>query len=186
LWQGDGTRYVKSAEALVTLAQLHLVLSMASASDGVLQCGRLFPSTVLNIFKNADADKDGIVSGKEAVDFFSSTGVDKQHLRSVWNIVTDSQPGGLTPVHFSRALRLISLLQTGCEFTDEFIAKALHPQTGLQLPEPQMGSQYLKPPRVTSVRSVDHCMVQCTSPVLPAHAFAGNGLRYLCGMAVSS
>ena len=116
---------------------------MSSASEGVLQCGRLFPGTVLSIFKNADRNGDGVVSGAEAVDFFNATGVDKKHLRSVWDVATESQPGGLNPAQFSRALRLISLLQTGCELTDEFAAKALHPQTGLQLPDPKIGAQYL-------------------------------------------
>jgi hypothetical protein len=123
---------------------------MAASLEGVLQCGRYFPSTVLSIFRNADVDQDGIVSGNEAVTFFASTGVDKKYLRSVWDIATDSQAGGLTPQHFSRALRLISLLQTGCEFKKEFIDKALHPQTGLQLPDPRLGSDYLKPPELPS------------------------------------
>lgn len=112
--------------------------------DGVLQCGSLFPTTVYSVFRAADIDKDGIVSGNEAVAFFQSTGVDKSYLKSVWDLATDSQPGGLTPAHFSRALRLISLLQAGCQLTDEFVKKALHPQTGLQLPDPKFGSQYLQ------------------------------------------
>lgn len=119
---------------------------MAASADGVLQCGAFFPSTVLAIFNNADVNKDGIVSGPEAVEFFASTGVEKQHLRSVWSLATQDQPGGLTPAHFSRALRLISLLQTGCEFKEEYIEKALHPQMGLRLPDPQIGRQFMKPP----------------------------------------
>lgn len=112
--------------------------------EGILQCGSLFPTTVLSVFRAADVDKDGVVSGNEAVAFFQSTGVDKSYLKSVWDLATDSQPGGLTPVHFSRALRLISLLQTGCQLTDGFVSKALHPQTGLQLPDPKFGDRYLE------------------------------------------
>ena len=129
--------------------------AMSSELDGILQCGRLIPGTVLGVFRNADRDGNGIVSGNEAVEFFSSTGVDKKHLKAVWDLATEKQPGGLTPAQFSRALRLISLLQTGCQLTDDFVAKALDPQTGLRLPQPRMGPQYLgaapatvRPPRV--------------------------------------
>jgi hypothetical protein len=117
---------------------------MQGVPEGVLQCGRLFPGTVMGIFRNADVNKDGIVSGSEAIEFFNSTGIDKKHLKDIWDIATESQPGGLTPAQFSRALRLVSLLQTGCVFTDEFISKALHPQTGLQLPDPKIGAHYLR------------------------------------------
>jgi hypothetical protein len=117
---------------------------MQDSIEGVLQCGHLFPATVLGIFRNADMNQDGIVSGNEAVEFFASTGVDKKYLHALWERATDSKPGGLTPAHFSRALRLVSLLQTGCDFTDDFIAKALHPTTGLRLPDPKVGSKYMK------------------------------------------
>jgi hypothetical protein len=127
---------------------------MQGVPEGVLQCGRLFPGTVLGIFRNADLNGDGIVSGNEAVEFFSATGVEKRHLKAVWDIATESQPGGLTPAQFSRALRLISLLQTGCEFTDEFISKALHPQIGLQLPDPKVGAHYLRSSAEQKVRQV--------------------------------
>lgn len=112
--------------------------------DGVLQCGAYFPGTVLDIFRAADANGDGIVSGGEAFDFFMSTGLMKTHLSQVWEAATGSQPGGLTPAQFSRALRLVSLLQVPCAFSKEFIDKALHPTTGLQLPTPKIGAKYLE------------------------------------------
>lgn len=109
----------------------------------VLQCGAYFPATVKGIFHAADTNGDGIVSGQEAVAFFLSTGLQKQHLSQVWEAATCSQPGGLTLPQFSRALRLVSLLQVNCLFSDEFVSKALHPQTGLHLPTPKIGQQYL-------------------------------------------
>lgn len=117
---------------------------MGSDLDGVLQCGAFFPGTVLDIFRAADADRDGIVSGKEAVDFFMSTGLLKSNLSQVWEAATASQPGGLNPAQFSRALRLVSLLQARCVFSKEFVDKALDPRTGLQLPTPKVGKQFLE------------------------------------------
>lgn len=116
---------------------------MGSELEGVLQCGAYFPGTVLDIFRAADTNCDGLVSGKEAVDFFVSTGLLKTNLSQVWEAATASQPGGLTPAQFSRALRLVSLLQVGCVFSKEFVDKALHPTTGLQLPTPTVGEQFL-------------------------------------------
>lgn len=117
---------------------------MGSDLDGVLQCGAYFPGTVLDIFRAADANRDGIVSGKEAVDFFMSTGLLKSNLSQVWEAATASQPGGLNPAQFSRALRLVSLLQARCVFSKEFVDKALDPRTGLQLPTPKVGKQFLE------------------------------------------
>lgn len=134
----------------------------------VLQCGSYFPGTIKGIFHAADANGDGIISGQEAVAFFISTGLKKENLSQVWEAATASQPGGLTIPQFSRALRLVSLLQVGCVFTDEYVSKALHPQTGLHLPTPKIGPQYLdgvdgatrsastSPTRGASVRS--HCL----------------------------
>eukprot|EP00892_Ulva_mutabilis_P009120 jgi/Ulvmu1/6580/UM003_0217.1 len=116
---------------------------MASDLEGVLQCGAYFPGTVMDIFRAADVNGDGIVSGKEAVDFFMSTGLAQSNLSQVWEAATASQPGGLTPSQFSRAMRLVSLLQVGCVFSKEFVDKALHPTTGLQLPTPKVGEQFL-------------------------------------------
>ena len=110
----------------------------------VLQCGAYFPSTVKCIFHAADTNGDGIVSGQEAVAFFVSTGLKKENLSQVWEAATASQPGGLTLPQFSRALRLVSLLQVKCVFTEEYVSKALHPQTGLHLPTPKIGQQYLE------------------------------------------
>lgn len=116
---------------------------MVNDLDGVLQCGAYFPGTVLGMFRAADVNGDGIVSGKEAIDFFMSTGLKQSNLSQVWEAATASQPGGLTPSQFSRALRLVSLLQVGCVFSKEFVDKALHPTTGLQLPTPKVGDQFL-------------------------------------------
>ena len=110
----------------------------------VLQCGAYFPATVKSIFHAADANGDGVVSGQEAVAFFVSTGLKKEHLSQVWEAATASQPGGLTLPQFSRALRLVSLLQVKCVFNEEYVAKALHPQTGLHLPTPKIGQRYLE------------------------------------------
>jgi hypothetical protein len=117
---------------------------MTPPESKTLQCGAYFPSTVESIFREADINKDGIVSGQEAVNFFLSTDIDKKRLSEVWEAATSSQPGGLTPYQFSRALRLVSLLQTGCVFTNEFVEKALDPRIGLQLPTPKIGEQYLR------------------------------------------
>jgi hypothetical protein len=109
----------------------------------VLKCGAIESDAVREIFARADRNRDGLVSGEEAVSFFATTGLDQRALAAVWNKATASQPGGLTPPQFSRALRLVSLIQTGCAFTDEFVAKALEPQTGLQLPTPKIGESFM-------------------------------------------
>jgi hypothetical protein len=116
---------------------------MSDQGGTVLQCGSYFPGTVEAIFHAADKNNDGVVSGAEAVSFFLSTGLQKEDLSKVWDAATRSQPGGLSVVQFSRALRLVSLLQVGCVFNDEYVNKALHPTTGLQLPTPKVGEEYL-------------------------------------------
>jgi hypothetical protein len=136
---------------------------MAEDLTNVLQCGSYFPATVKGIFHAADLNGDGIVSGQEAVAFFLSTGLQKEHLSQVWEKSTSSQPGGLTLPQFSRALRLVSLLQVRCAFNDEFVSKALHPQTGLHLPTPKIGKQYLE-----GINSASQSSSLNVSPTRPA------------------
>jgi hypothetical protein len=93
-------------------------------------------------FLLADTDKDGALNTLEAVNFLRKSSLDKSHLAEVcaddtnflsisqiWNLVIKDNsraPGAevtLSPLAFSLAMRLISLIQSGKEPKYEEMAK---------------------------------------------------------------
>lgn len=64
-------------------------------------------------FKEADADKDGRVGGKEAASFLSKSLLPRHVLGQVWTLSDASQNGSLTFSEFCRAMTLISRIQHG-------------------------------------------------------------------------
>jgi len=62
-------------------------------------------------FRTADSDKDGAVSGPEAVAFFGKSGLPTPVLRQVWDMASGGGPK-LNKGQFVNALRLVSLCQS--------------------------------------------------------------------------
>jgi len=84
-------------------------------------------------FRIADADRDGVVTGAEAVAFFSKSGLPKKALATVWDVAAGGQPS-LDRRSFVCALHLISLAQQAGGSVD--VAAARKFMSGLVAPPP--------------------------------------------------
>ncbi|KAK9944397.1 hypothetical protein M0R45_009967 [Rubus argutus] len=63
-------------------------------------------------FRRADLDRDGRISGAEAVAFFQASGLPTPVLAQIWAIADQRQTGFLGRAEFYNALRLVTVAQT--------------------------------------------------------------------------
>ncbi|UKZ80766.1 hypothetical protein TrVFT333_008531 [Trichoderma virens FT-333] len=71
------------------------------------------------LFRQADTDGVGVVTGEIAVKFFEKTRLDSRILGEIWQIADKENRGFLTPAGFGIVLRLIGHAQAGREPTPE-------------------------------------------------------------------
>lgn len=71
------------------------------------------------LFRQADTDSVGVVTGEIAVKFFEKTRLDSRILGEIWQIADKENRGFLTPAGFGVVLRLIGHAQAGREPTPE-------------------------------------------------------------------
>ncbi|KAM0255983.1 hypothetical protein ACHAQJ_005287 [Trichoderma viride] len=71
------------------------------------------------LFRQADTDSVGVVTGEIAVKFFEKTRLDSRILGEIWQIADKENRGFLTPAGFGIVLRLIGHAQAGREPTPE-------------------------------------------------------------------
>uniref|UniRef100_L2FQ32 Ef hand domain protein n=1 Tax=Colletotrichum fructicola (strain Nara gc5) TaxID=1213859 RepID=L2FQ32_COLFN len=71
------------------------------------------------LFRQADSDSVGVVTGETAVKFFEKTRLDSRILGEIWQIADKENRGFLTPAGFGLVLRLIGHAQAGREPTPE-------------------------------------------------------------------
>ncbi|KAI1404399.1 hypothetical protein F4819DRAFT_123495 [Hypoxylon fuscum] len=71
------------------------------------------------LFRQADTDNVGVVTGEVAVKFFEKTRLDSGVLGEIWQIADKENRGFLTPAGFGIVLRLIGYAQAGREPTPE-------------------------------------------------------------------
>ncbi|KAL2149743.1 hypothetical protein VTH82DRAFT_8395 [Thermothelomyces myriococcoides] len=67
------------------------------------------------LFRQADADNVGVITGDVAVKFFEKTRLDSRVLGEIWQIADQENRGFLTPAGFGMVLRLIGHAQAGRE-----------------------------------------------------------------------
>ncbi|KAF9870480.1 UBA/TS-N domain-containing protein [Colletotrichum karsti] len=71
------------------------------------------------LFRQADTEGVGVVTGETAVKFFEKTRLDSRILGEIWQIADKENRGFLTPAGFGLVLRLIGHAQAGREPTPE-------------------------------------------------------------------
>ncbi|EFJ53160.1 hypothetical protein VOLCADRAFT_55400 [Volvox carteri f. nagariensis] len=75
-------------------------------------------------FQSADSDRDGRVTGGDAVAFFGRSGLPREVLATVWELANDRRLGYLDRMAFHKAMDLISLAQSGQPVTkDGYLAQ---------------------------------------------------------------
>ncbi|KAG7022768.1 hypothetical protein SDJN02_16504 [Cucurbita argyrosperma subsp. argyrosperma] len=89
-------------------------------------------------FRRADLDRDGRISGAEAVAFFQGSGLPKQVLAQIWALSDPRQIGFLGRAEFNNALRLVTVAQSKRELTPEIVKAALFSPAASKIPAPQI------------------------------------------------
>ncbi|KAG0589328.1 hypothetical protein KC19_1G013500 [Ceratodon purpureus] len=95
------------------------------------------------LFLIADADRDGYISGGEAINFFRSADLPQPTLAKMWEFANKDQTGFLSRKEFFDALKLATVAQMGRELTPELVKAALTGPAAAQIPPPRMT---LRPP----------------------------------------
>ncbi|CAL9161648.1 actin cytoskeleton-regulatory complex protein PAN1 [Musa acuminata AAA Group] len=91
-------------------------------------------------FMRADLDRDGRISGHEAVAFFQGANLPRQVLAQVWMYADQKRAGFLGREEFYNALRLITVAQRGIELTPEIVQAALKSPDAAKIPAPKINA----------------------------------------------
>ncbi|WVZ04105.1 hypothetical protein V8G54_024911 [Vigna mungo] len=89
-------------------------------------------------FRRADLDRDGRISGAEAVSFFQGSGLPKHVLAQIWAFANQSQSGFLGRAEFYNALKLVTVAQSKRELTPGMVKAALYGPAASKIPAPQI------------------------------------------------
>lgn len=92
-------------------------------------------------FATADGDRDGRVTGADAVQFFDRSGLPRDVLARVWDLANSSRAGYLDRGSFGKAMELISLAQSG-----QLVSKENHMHAIMD---------GIKPPRMAGLNDQD-------------------------------
>lgn len=115
-------------------------------------------------FRRADLDRDGRISGVEAVSFFQGSGLHKQVLAQIWAIANQSQSGFLGRAEFYNALKLVTVAQSKRDLTPEMVKAALYGPASAQIPAPQINFTATPAPQFNSSVAVPTPQVGAVTP----------------------
>jgi epidermal growth factor receptor substrate 15 len=89
-------------------------------------------------FRRADTDRDGRISGAEAVAFFQGANLPQVTLAKIWQFADQGRTGYLLRPEFYNALKLVTVGQTGRELSAELVKAALTGPAAAQIPPPRI------------------------------------------------
>ncbi|XP_024536277.1 epidermal growth factor receptor substrate 15-like [Selaginella moellendorffii] len=89
-------------------------------------------------FQQADVDRDGKVSGAEAIHFFKGSNLPQPVLAKIWHAADNGHTGFLSRPEFYNALKLVTVAQSGRELTPEIMRAALVGPASLKIPAPKI------------------------------------------------
>ncbi|XP_024017646.1 actin cytoskeleton-regulatory complex protein PAN1 isoform X2 [Morus notabilis] len=89
-------------------------------------------------FRRADLDRDGRISGAEAVSFLQGSGLPRQVLAQIWAHADQRQIGFLGRAEFYNALKLVTVAQSKRDLTPEIVKAALYGPAAAKIPAPQI------------------------------------------------
>ncbi|CAN6685129.1 unnamed protein product [Malus baccata var. baccata] len=101
-------------------------------------------------FRRADLDRDGRISGNEAVAFFQGSGLPKQVLAQIWAHADQRETGFLGRAEFYNALRLVTVAQSKRELTLEMVKAALYGPAAAKIPAPKINLAATPAPQFNS------------------------------------
>ncbi|XP_042414203.1 intersectin-1-like isoform X1 [Zingiber officinale] len=106
---------------------------MAARPDQVVDM-RVFDA----YFTRADADRDGRISGSEAVAFFQGSGLPRNVLAQAWMYADQKRAGFLGREEFYNALRLVTVAQRGIQLTPDTVQAVLKIPDAAKIPAPKI------------------------------------------------
>uniref|UniRef100_A0A7N0UE91 Uncharacterized protein n=1 Tax=Kalanchoe fedtschenkoi TaxID=63787 RepID=A0A7N0UE91_KALFE len=89
-------------------------------------------------FRRADLDRDGRISGQEAVAFLQASGLPKNVLAQIWTYADQNRIGFLGRAEFYNALKLVTVAQSKKELTPDLVKAALYGPASTKIPVPQI------------------------------------------------
>ncbi|KAL1547095.1 epidermal growth factor receptor substrate 15-like 1 [Salvia divinorum] len=113
-------------------------------------------------FQKADADRDGRISGAEAVAFLQGSNLPRQVLAQIWTIADQNRTGFLSRPEFYNALKLVTVAQSKRELTDNIVNAALYTPTSAKIPPPQINVPATPGPRPSPVAASPLTLVGAT------------------------
>ncbi|KAL0440482.1 UNVERIFIED_CONTAM: EH domain-containing protein 2 [Sesamum latifolium] len=91
-------------------------------------------------FQRADVDRDGRISGAEAVSFLQGSNLPRQVLAQIWMHADQSRSGFLSRPEFYNALKLVTVAQSKRELTPDIVKAALYGPASAKIPAPQINT----------------------------------------------
>ncbi|EPS63366.1 hypothetical protein M569_11417, partial [Genlisea aurea] len=89
-------------------------------------------------FQRADLDRDGRISGSEAVAFFRGSNLPQDVLAKIWTFADQNRVGFLSRTEFYNALKLVTVAQSKRELTPDIVKAALYSPASAKIPAPQI------------------------------------------------
>ncbi|EPS71442.1 hypothetical protein M569_03317, partial [Genlisea aurea] len=89
-------------------------------------------------FLKADLDRDGRISGNEAVVFLQGSNLPRHVLAQIWMYADHNKVGSLGRPEFYNALKLVTVAQSKRELTPDIVKAALYGPASVKIPAPQM------------------------------------------------
>ncbi|CAH9070286.1 unnamed protein product [Cuscuta epithymum] len=89
-------------------------------------------------FQKADLDRDGRISGAEAVSFFQGSNLPKEVLAQIWMYADQNQTGFLNRQQFYNALKLVTVAQSKRDLTPDIVKAALYSPASAKIPAPRI------------------------------------------------
>ncbi|XP_066370532.1 uncharacterized protein [Miscanthus floridulus] len=114
-------------------------------------------------FRAADLDRDGRISGQEAVAFFKGSGLPQPVLAQIWTYADRNRSGFLGREDFFNSLKLVTVAQSGRELTPDIVKSALFGPAAAKIPAPRINVS-TPAPQTNSVASLPNA-TQAPRPV---------------------
>ncbi|GAA0183024.1 membrane traffic protein [Lithospermum erythrorhizon] len=122
-------------------------------------------------FQLADLNRDGRISGVEAIGFFKASNLPKLVLAEIWNYADHNKTGFLGRQEFYNALKLVTVAQSKQELTPEVVKAALLGPAAPKIPAPKINFAVLpNPGLVPSNQEVPNAFPVIAGKAIPGQA----------------
>ncbi|GAB4853014.1 hypothetical protein Ancab_017203 [Ancistrocladus abbreviatus] len=96
-------------------------------------------------FRRADLDRDGRISGAEAVAFLKGSNLPQQVLAQIWTYADQNRQSYLGRAEFYNALKLVTVAQSNRALTPDIVKAALYSQASAKIPVPKINFSSISP-----------------------------------------